>query len=1034
VKKALEIFIVSLIMTGLSFVSTFPLIKNFGSVIPWTAYRADLSRIALNHPGDHLQIVYFFWLVKENLLGRVPLNGNPYEFNMLGGLTGGNDGFTTAPLAFISFIFSPFGDIAAYNCTLILSYILAGVFMYLLARMITDLKSAALFLAVIFTFLPLRINSLAGGHQFGFVLFLYPLIFYYLEKCIKTRKMVYSFLAVLGIVALSFNEPHLIYYFFLFMGGYLPIRYLSQIPVNESLCSSRPVYNWRKIVSWPPLLSLLIIFGSGMAIVLFTHLVLPRQTDGTFFTIPFWYMIGYYPLILLFFSLMLATVYNHLSKGISLQHGLAIEAGSMLPLYLLSIIFILLKSEMLETKLVILCAIGGVVATKLWLLKKHLYGMVEYLWQHTIKMQNLLKAFSPALLGMVGVVVMNLMTKPKAIASSTESGGRTLNDVRIYSAHLQDLFKPTSSLYLGWLPISFGIIFLCYMLYRIGSNKNINKTSSPNLPVYALLAVTLLLSHALALGLALGNRSLYILFFNYVPFFNVPRISERILSITVLILACIIAGIAQTIIRRFHSQVWIACCSMFFVFLTVVQLKSYMVTTPMAMTDLQQIEPAYQYIKENIGDDVLLELPLWYGDSHQSSVYEYYTTLDKIKRVNGYTPLVSQEYIRTVFNPLHSMNSGGLKLEQYNLLRRLNVKFITVHENRAIFTAKVSPHPPFTTVRRLSNSPYLDYIGIEDIIHKRYNSVNDRLHIFRVKENVSVTDEAVFYTTARVYRAGKGLYHQTGQIVLDKTLNRKVFNAVPGRDKLGFLVFGPFQSFFPGSYRCYFRLKYGGSNTGKPGARIEVVRSLKETQEVLVMTELSKSTAVQTYQDYYLDFEVSKRERLEFRVFFYGTNEISLDKIVVNRTENINVPDFLEAEMMVGETGRVVSVKNASGKKVIEAVPGLDKSGRIVYGSIVKLPKGHHSAIFHLKGGESSQSHNGENKTAAIISITGDQGDTVFAKTKVKTLNLSSDAFSKRKVDFVLHKEEEVGLEVFFTHKAVVQLDGVEIRKNSFKE
>ena len=132
-KKVLETTIVSLIMTGLALISSFPLIKNFTTGIPWSAFRGDLSWSLLERPGDHLQLYYFFWLVKQNILGHVPLNANPYEFNMLGGQTAGNDGFTTAPLAFISFLFSPLGDVTAYNCTIIASYVLAGVFMYLLA-------------------------------------------------------------------------------------------------------------------------------------------------------------------------------------------------------------------------------------------------------------------------------------------------------------------------------------------------------------------------------------------------------------------------------------------------------------------------------------------------------------------------------------------------------------------------------------------------------------------------------------------------------------------------------------------------------------------------------------------------------------------------------------------------------------------------------------------------------------------------------------------------------------------------------------
>lgn len=1034
-KKAFEIAIVSLIMTGLAIISTFPLVKNFTTGIPWSAYRDDLSWSVLNHPGDHLQLFYFFWLVKQNILGLVPFNANPYEFNMLAGQTAGNDGFTTAPLAFISFLYSPFGDIVAYNCTVITTYILAGVFMYLLARLITDFKIGALFVAITFTFLPLRINSLAGGNQFGFVLFFYPMIFYFFEKCIHTKKIIYSVLAALGIIGLSFNEPHLIYYFFLCMGAYLPIRFISLIPVKDT--AVLPVHSFRlhKIMSWPPWLSLLIIWGGGVAIVLYAYCVIPRRGYETFFSPPFWWMIGYYPLIPLFLSIMLAFIYRHFSDKISPQQSLAIEAVSMLPLYLFPLMAFVFYDQIPGTTLAIVFAMGAVAAIKLWLLRSYAYAMVSHLWQHSKAMKGILIAFLPALLGMAATILLTLINKARSLAPSTESGGRTLHDVKLYSAHLQDLFIPTRSLYIGLIPISFGILFLCYLLYRAGWSQKAWQKPNPNLPLYAMIAVVLLVSQALAMGLALGNHSLYILFYHYMPFFNIPRVSERILSVTILALACVMAGVAHNIIRRRHGRFWTVGCSIVFLLLTVIQLKSYTITTPMAVTDLQQIEGGYQYIKENIGDGVLLELPLWPGDSHQSSVYEYYTTLDKVKRVNGYTPLVSQEYISTVFAPLHSLDRGELDENQYNLLRRLNVKYITAHEHRDIFTAKVSPYSPVTTVRRLTNSPYLEYLGPWSILNKKYDKIHERLNVFRVKEDVSSSDQNTYYTMPVIYRPGSRLRQQTGTITFDSSIGRKVYNAVPGRDKPGALVFGPYESFFSGKYSCYFRIKCSGNSKGKIGARIEVVRSPGGEQEILALAEPADVHPNQGYRDYYLDFEITKRERLEFRVYYSGTDEISLDKIVVAKKRKNEVKSFLEAEKMVGETGRIVSVEEASGQKVIEAEPGKDLPGRIVYGPDMKYDRGHYTAFFHLRRPNSLLSSEMiETAGAVVLTITGHQGSSVFARQAIPSSGLRGDKFKRIRMDFSLSEAEEVDFTVRFTNKTAIQLDGIEIIKNRTRE
>lgn len=1029
-KKVFEITVVSLIMAGLSLVSTFPLIKNFTKGIPCGAFRGDLSYTLMNYPGDQLQLFYFFWLVKQNLLGRVPLNANPYEFNMLGGQTAGNEGFTTAPLAFISFLFSPLGDIVAYNCTVISSYILAGVFMYLLARIITDSRTGALLAAVMFTFIPLRIIGVAGGQQVGFVLFLYPMIFYFMEKCIRTEKVRYSILAGIGIIALSFNEPHLIYYLTLCLAGYLPVRFLSLLPLNRTAVSLPSPFYLRKVMSWPPWLSLLVIWGGGVAVVLYAHYMIPRKVGEPILSPLFGYMIAYYPLIPLFFSIMMASIYSRLGDKIRQVHGLAIEAGSMLPFYLLLPMALMFQEQKPGATIVMVFAVSTIIPIKIWLLKPHFFGIVSHVWKHTKAMKKLLFVFLPALLGVVGTVLLTFIRKTNAIAPTTESGGRSLDDVQLYSAHLHDLVIPTSPVYTGPIAISCGAIFLCYLIYHaVGCNK-VRNQSDVNLSVYGFVAVLLLLSQALAMGLSLGNRSLYILFYNYVPFFNVPRVSDRILCVTILLLACITAVVVNGLSHRFRAKSWKAACSIIFLALTVLQLKLYSVNVPMVITDLYPIEDGYQYIKENIGDDVLLELPLWPGDSHQSSLYEYMTTLDEVKRVNGYTPLVSREYIRTVFFPLYSMDMGTLTNNQYDLLRSLNVKYITVHEHSDVFPAKVSPYPPATTVRRLHNSPFLEYIGPWRIFNKKYNKVHEWLHIFRVREDVLVSESITYYTMPVIYRAGSRLPQQTGKISADSITGHDVYRAVPGRDKAGFLVYGPYEGYFPGKYRCYFRIKYRGNSDGLVGARIEAVRSSSGKQDILATTELTEGSPDLSYQDYYLEFEIDKWEQLEFRVFFYGSNEISLDKIVVTKRGDVEQPSFLEAEMMVGETGRIVSVAKASGQKVIEAQPGKDKPGRIVYGPDLQYAQGDYSAIFHFKRPDSQQVDGSlENTIAAKISITGYQGSTKFAKKSIPLSSLQSDVFSKIRLDFTLLEAEEIGFEVLFTNKASIQFDGVEVVK-----
>jgi len=282
-----------------------------------------------------------------------------------------------------------------------------------------------------------------------------------------------------------------------------------------------------------------------------------------------------------------------------------------------------------------------------------------------------------------------------------------------------------------------------------------------------------------------------------------------------------------------------------------------------------------------------------------------------------------------------------------------------------------------------------------------------------------------------IYRAGSRLRQQTGKIIFDSSIGRKVYNAVPGRDKPGVLVYGPYDSFFSGKYSCYFRIKCSGSGKGKTVARVEAVRSHRGKQEILAMAEVTEVTQNGGYQDYYLNFEITKRERLEFRVYYFGIDEVSLDRIVVVKRGNSRNLPFLEAEKMVGETGRIVSVEEASGQKVIEARPGIDKPGRIVYGPDMKYDQGHYSAFFYLRRPDSSLSNEIKGSTdAVVLSITGHQGSSVFARQTIPLFRLRGDKFKRIRLDFSLSEDEEVDFTVRFTNKVAIQLDGIEIINN----
>jgi hypothetical protein len=89
-------------------------------------------------------------------------------------------------------------------------------------------------------------------------------------------------------------------------------------------------------------------------------------------------------------------------------------------------------------------------------------------------------------------------------------------------------------------------------------------------------------------------------------------------------------------------------------------------TWPMTITGISLLPPEGKVeaaIRENLptgskADKRLLGLPIWPGDSHQSSAYELLTTRTRAKMINGYSPVVPRAYVEKVFKPLYSLDLG----------------------------------------------------------------------------------------------------------------------------------------------------------------------------------------------------------------------------------------------------------------------------------------------------------------------------------------------------------------------------------------
>lgn len=122
---------------------------------------------------------------------------------------------------------------------------------------------------------------------------------------------------------------------------------------------------------------------------------------------------------------------------------------------------------------------------------------------------------------------------------------------------------------------------------------------------------------------------------------------------------------------------------------------------------LDKQQDAYKAIvddsaKENKTPRILC-LPLWPGDSHWTSLNQYYVSLYRLRMMNGYRPTRRQKYFDEIYMGFENFNAGSYGEKQIDDLLKMGVGYIVLHENA--FPEKVSPFSVSHTIYELLRHP-----------------------------------------------------------------------------------------------------------------------------------------------------------------------------------------------------------------------------------------------------------------------------------------------------------------------------------------
>ncbi len=234
--------------------------------------RGDVRRMIM---GDHLQLLYHYWLSADSMLGKTPLFSNPYEFN-----TGTDDdrkyiGFDNA---FFAGLFTGGyllgGRAAGWNLMGFASLFLTYLFTWLLLRAYTRTRGIAPVMALAAIALPYRWHVLLGGSPSGLAMAWVPMLLWGVDALIRRNSLLGSVLAGLALFFAYWNDMY-VFFFCMMLGP----CWAALVLLRDDRFPWKDRANWRRVIL--AALPMLLVLATVAALALTKHAdVAAVETDA----------------------------------------------------------------------------------------------------------------------------------------------------------------------------------------------------------------------------------------------------------------------------------------------------------------------------------------------------------------------------------------------------------------------------------------------------------------------------------------------------------------------------------------------------------------------------------------------------------------------------------------------------------------------------------------------------------------------------------------------------------------------------------
>ena len=298
------------------------------------------------------------------------------------------------------------------------------------------------------------------------------------------------------------------------------------------------------------------------------------------------------------------------------------------------------------------------------------------------------------------------------VSDTTIEHGRSMSEVAMFSPQQAGLtawrsMGVSSSIYIGFI---LPFLFLAGGLTQIWGAFKAPKTRWRETAALLFILAGVIGIIILALG---PNGPMHGRFFalarRFIPNFSMIRQPAKIYCLLpplLAVAACLSLGPVMALVPKPRARVSLL------VLIAALFCLEYKLQVRPTICILDKAQAAYAAVAQDAeskgSDPRAIIIPIWPGESAWSSLYEHYASLYRIRMVNGYLPVVPNDYIENIYKKFEYLNGGIVTDEQLDGLLDRGIDYLLLHEDA--FPEQVSSFAVSFTLSRFLEHPRLELL------------------------------------------------------------------------------------------------------------------------------------------------------------------------------------------------------------------------------------------------------------------------------------------------------------------------------------